>query len=126
MGLLVSLLAAAILTAISFNRASNKAPEFQALTACTAVVLLGILIHRVWRIRKIFTTGEVVLGHVLATDVDADNVHSAIVAYRFRDREYKVKNVIEGTGRVFDEGDTVELVIDLDEPSRAYIKSLFV
>ena len=126
MGVLVSLAVAAVMLAISLSRASNQErQQFRAVTACAAVVIAAGLSYRIWRIRRVFAAGAVVIGRVLEIDVNADNVHSAIAAYEFEGQRYQVKNTTEATGQMFSEGDAVELVVDPAKPSRAYIVKLF-
>jgi hypothetical protein len=97
---------------------------------CVLVVtaLCGaLLVRRVHLIRQVFSRGEVVRGQVLSLMKNSEDVASAVLAYQYQGREYRVRNVTEGAaGRGLSPGDPVDIVVDPSKPSRAFIAKLYL
>ena len=97
--------------------------------ALSATALCGpVLVWRVRVIRRVFARGEVVRGQVLLVGENAEDVGYAVIAYRYRGREYRVTNVTEGVvgrgGLAPDE--SVDVVVDPGKPSRAFVAKLYL
>ncbi|HYJ79851.1 MAG TPA: DUF3592 domain-containing protein [Longimicrobiaceae bacterium] len=101
---------------------------FGALAVGATLVCGGIALRRIRTIRRVFARGAVVQGRVARAEENAENIRSVAVAYRYDGREYEVRSVTElarERGRLL-EGQAIDVVVDPDDPSRAFVVAVYV
>lgn len=86
------------------------------------------IVWRIQMIRRVFAQGEVVRGQVLSVGENSEYIGNAVIVYQYQGREYRVTNVTErADGRKeFTPNDSVEIVVDPNNPSRAFLAELFL
>ena len=96
--------------------------------ALAVVVTGGCAVAAYWRIgtiRRVFAAGAIVEGRVTELGANAEHVPTATVAYSYGGRDYRVANVTGLAGGRLAAGDVVQVAVDPDQPSRAYLVALY-
>ena len=73
-------------------------------------------------------SGDPVKGQVVDVGENSEDIGYVVVAYQYEGRDYKTKNVTEGAvqrGNLA-VGDLLDIVVDPQEPTRAFVVRLFV
>jgi hypothetical protein len=120
-----------VLAALSKQGNAEEDPTFLLVFAVGTFVITAacgaLAVWRIRMIRKVFTNGVVLQGEVAHVGANDEDVGHAIVVYRYGGREFQVRNVTQsapGRGR-FQVGESVEVIVDPEKPSRAFLVRLY-
>lgn len=94
-----------------------------------AVLVMGacaVAAHwRVGTIRRVFAAGAIVEGRIAKVGENSEHIPTAAIAYSYGGREYVVANVTTLSRRRLAAGDAVQVAVDPDRPSRAFLVALY-